>query len=126
MNILYEDNEIIVVYKEAGLAVQARSALQMDLESMLRRHLAAAGMPPAELYVVHRKDEGSCGRPHTPAHGRPDEKNLQSPRRGEYPERGGYSGGLSRERFRQCDSRSTKAENTAKGQESSSESGSPL
>ena len=57
MNILYEDNEIIVVYKEAGLAVQARSALQMDLESMLRRHLAAAGMPPAELYVVHRIDQ---------------------------------------------------------------------
>ena len=57
MNILYEDNEILVVFKEAGLAVQTRSALQMDLESMLRRHLASAGMPPAELYVVHRIDQ---------------------------------------------------------------------
>ena len=57
MNILYEDNEIIVVFKEAGLAVQTRSVGQKDLESMLRCHIAAAGMPPAELYVVHRIDQ---------------------------------------------------------------------
>ena len=57
MNILYEDNEIIVVFKEAGLAVQTRSVGQKDLESMLRCHLAAAGMPPSELYVVHRIDQ---------------------------------------------------------------------
>ena len=57
MNILYEDDEIIVVFKEAGLAVQTRSVGQKDLESMLRCHLAEAGMPPSELYVVHRIDQ---------------------------------------------------------------------
>jgi len=57
MNILYEDNEIIVVFKEAGLAVQSRSVGQKDLESMLRCHLSTSGMPPAELYVVHRIDQ---------------------------------------------------------------------
>jgi len=57
MKILYEDDEIIVVYKEAGLAVQSRSAGQMDLESMLLRHLARGDGSRPELYVVHRIDQ---------------------------------------------------------------------
>lgn len=57
MNILYEDDEIIVVFKEAGLAVQTRSVGQKDLESMLRCHLASRGLKPSELYVVHRIDQ---------------------------------------------------------------------
>ena len=57
MNILYEDDEIIVVFKEAGLAVQSRSALQLDLESMLLRRLARGDGRRPELYVVHRIDQ---------------------------------------------------------------------
>lgn len=57
MRILYEDDEIIAVYKEAGLAVQSRSALQMDLESMLLRRLARGDGRRPELYVVHRIDQ---------------------------------------------------------------------
>ncbi len=59
MKILYEDDSIIVVYKEAGLAVQARSVREMDLESMLRNILAgrSAGGNGAGLYVVHRIDQ---------------------------------------------------------------------
>jgi 23S rRNA pseudouridine1911/1915/1917 synthase len=57
MNILYEDDEIIVVFKEAGLAVQSRSALQMDLESMLLRRLAQGDDRRPELHVVHRIDQ---------------------------------------------------------------------
>jgi len=56
MEILYEDDEIIVVNKEAGLAVQARSAGQKDLESMLLTYLASGGHVP-ELHVVHRIDQ---------------------------------------------------------------------
>ena len=57
MKILYEDDEIIAVYKEAGLAVQSRSALQMDLESMLLRRLDRGDGRRPELYVVHRIDQ---------------------------------------------------------------------
>ena len=57
MKILYEDDEIIAVYKEAGLAVQSRSALQMDLESMLLRRLSQGDGRRPELYVVHRIDQ---------------------------------------------------------------------
>lgn len=57
MKILYEDDEIIVVYKEAGLPVQSRSALQMDLESMLLRRLSQGDGSRPELYVVHRIDQ---------------------------------------------------------------------
>lgn len=57
MTILYEDNEIIVAFKEAGLAVQSRSVGQMDLESMLLGRLAAGDGRRPELYVVHRIDQ---------------------------------------------------------------------
>ena len=57
MNILYEDDEIIVVYKEAGLPVQTRSVGQMDLESILLRRLASGDGRRPELYVVHRIDQ---------------------------------------------------------------------
>ena len=57
MNILYEDEEIIVVYKEAGLPVQSRSAAQIDLESMLLGRLASGDGRRPELYVIHRIDQ---------------------------------------------------------------------
>ena len=57
MNILYEDDEIIVVYKEAGLPVQTRSVGQMDLESILLRRLTSGDGRRPELYVVHRIDQ---------------------------------------------------------------------
>lgn len=39
MKILYEDHDILVVWKEAGLAVQSRKPLEKDLESLLLTHL---------------------------------------------------------------------------------------
>ncbi len=59
MKILFEDQDILVVYKEAGLAVQSRSCAEMDLESMLRNYLAAESAQPQlpELYVIHRLDQ---------------------------------------------------------------------
>ena len=40
MRIEYEDDEIIVVYKEAGLPVQAGRTSRKDLVSELKNHLA--------------------------------------------------------------------------------------
>ena len=42
MKILYEDSEIIVCHKPAGVAVQSRHPGVMDLESMVKNHLAGS------------------------------------------------------------------------------------
>ena len=59
MEIIYEDKAVIVVYKEAGLAVESRRVGEMDLESLLLAELARRsgqeGRPP--LYMVHRLDQ---------------------------------------------------------------------
>ena len=52
MQILYEDKDIIVCHKPAGMAVQSARMGQMDLESALKNYL---GSP--RLYVVHRLDQ---------------------------------------------------------------------
>lgn len=41
LEILYEDREILVVHKPAGLAVQTKSFGQKDMESLLKNHLAS-------------------------------------------------------------------------------------
>ncbi len=50
--ILYEDQDILVCEKPAGLAVQSSRASEMDMESELRNYLHGGG-----LYVVHRLDQ---------------------------------------------------------------------
>lgn len=50
--ILYEDQDILVCKKPAGLAVQSARASEMDMESELRNYLHGGG-----LYVVHRLDQ---------------------------------------------------------------------
>ena len=63
MEILYEDDDIIVVNKEAGLPVQAGTASQKDLISILKNHLctekgqAATGAEEPYLGIVHRLDQ---------------------------------------------------------------------
>lgn len=54
--ILYEDEEILVAYKPAGIAVQSAGVGSMDLESLLKNELARRGKPPY-LAVVHRLDQ---------------------------------------------------------------------
>lgn len=54
--IRYEDADIIVCEKPAGLAVQTRSMREIDLESMLRNYLAAKGEKPY-IGIVHRLDQ---------------------------------------------------------------------
>lgn len=50
--ILYEDNEIIVVHKMPGMATQSADVASLDVESELRNYLSGA-----PLYVVHRLDQ---------------------------------------------------------------------
>lgn len=50
--ILYEDKDILVCDKPAGLAVQSARVSQMDMESELRNYLKGGG-----LYIVHRLDQ---------------------------------------------------------------------
>ena len=62
MKIIYEDRDILVVYKEAGLAVESARITSPDLVSILKKHLvrtAAAGQKgdPSYLAVVHRLDQ---------------------------------------------------------------------
>lgn len=55
-NILYEDNDLFVVHKPAGIAVQSARVGQMDLESELKNYLAKKGQP-SFIGLVHRLDQ---------------------------------------------------------------------
>lgn len=56
MEIIYEDDSIVVVYKPAGLATQTRNIGEKDMESELSNYLKAKGESP-EIHVVHRLDQ---------------------------------------------------------------------
>ena len=70
MRIEYEDQEILVIYKEAGLPVQTGRTSQKDVVSLLKNHLARnartseaeakgaeAGNTAPYLGIVHRLDQ---------------------------------------------------------------------
>lgn len=50
--IIYEDNEIIVCYKQAGMATQTKQIGQQDVESELKNYLKGGN-----LFVIHRLDQ---------------------------------------------------------------------
>ena len=52
IEILFEDNEILVIYKPAGLASQSASASQPDVVSEVRNYLKTA-----YVGLVHRLDQ---------------------------------------------------------------------
>lgn len=55
--ILYEDGQLLVVYKPAGIAVQSARASQMDLEHMLLNYLAGLSGGRPYLGMIHRLDQ---------------------------------------------------------------------
>ena len=58
MKILYKDKDIMIVHKEAGLAVQSRNATQKDLESILLTALKQEDPSSnAELHIINRLDQ---------------------------------------------------------------------
>lgn len=58
--ILYEDEELIVCRKPAGVPVQTRSFTVQDMESYLKNYRSQKGEPPY-IWVLHRLDQPVCG-----------------------------------------------------------------
>ena len=60
--IIYEDNNLIVCYKQAGVATQTKRLGQQDMESILKNYVADElrkqnkNVPPY-IGVVHRLDQ---------------------------------------------------------------------
>lgn len=59
--IVYEDNDIIVCHKPAGIAVQTASSMQQDVVSELKNYLASKGQKNPYVGVVHRLDQPVSG-----------------------------------------------------------------
>ncbi|MDO4515403.1 MAG: RNA pseudouridine synthase [Lachnospiraceae bacterium] len=66
--ILFEDKDILVCFKPAGMPVQTKSLGSMDLEHFLKNHLLRQmhkeGIPPKQqpyLAVIHRLDQPVSG-----------------------------------------------------------------
>ncbi len=60
IEILYEDNDILVCHKPAGLAVQSSSVTSQDMETLLRTQIMrseAFKNKSANLFVIHRLDQ---------------------------------------------------------------------
>ena len=60
--ILYEDDDLIVCHKPAGIATQTKKLGQKDMESILRNHVALAGGKTGKgglpyIGIVHRLDQ---------------------------------------------------------------------
>lgn len=55
--IIYEDNDLLVVYKPAGLATQTAKLGQADVVSELKCYLAKPGIKNVYLGIIHRLDQ---------------------------------------------------------------------
>ena len=57
--IIYEDKDILVCHKPAGLPVQTKSLTQKDLESLLKNHLAKTlkNKQTPYLAIINRLDQ---------------------------------------------------------------------
>ncbi len=56
LDILYEDDDIIVCHKLAGVATQTKRLGQQDMESLLKNYRAGKKEPPY-IGIVHRLDQ---------------------------------------------------------------------
>ena len=58
---IYKDKEILVAYKPAGIPVQTKNITQKDLESEIKKVLAADGVKNPYLAVINRLDQPVSG-----------------------------------------------------------------
>ncbi len=56
IEIIFEDNDIILCHKPAGVATQTKRLGQQDMESFLKNYRAKKGEPPY-IGIVHRLDQ---------------------------------------------------------------------
>jgi len=63
MEILYEDNSIIVIYKPANIATQSANVASKDCVSLIKEHLRRNSSVKGEPYVgvIHRLDQPVSG-----------------------------------------------------------------
>lgn len=63
LNVLYEDSDIIVVKKPAGIESQSRKGLAADMVSQIKRHIHIFSPKTGEPYVgvIHRLDKPVSG-----------------------------------------------------------------
>lgn len=61
LNILYEDNDIIVVIKPVGTASQTERSMSPDMVSLLMNHQKATGIANPYVGVIHRLDKPVSG-----------------------------------------------------------------
>ncbi len=60
MNIIFEDKDLLVVDKPAGIATQSAKVGEADLETELKKYRKQKGEVP-EIYVIHRLDQPVAG-----------------------------------------------------------------
>ncbi len=65
MRIEYEDKDLLVIYKEAGLPVQTGRTSQKDLVSILKNHLARKAQEQASDSQQKQTSSDASGRGHT-------------------------------------------------------------
>ena len=56
LDIIYEDGDILVCHKPAGVATQTKRLGRQDMESLLKNYRVKKGEPP-QIWVVHRLDQ---------------------------------------------------------------------
>ena len=56
LQVIYEDDEILVCYKPAGVATQTKRIGQQDMESLIRNYRARKKEQPY-VGIVHRLDQ---------------------------------------------------------------------
>jgi len=63
LNVIYEDNHVIVVYKEAGVLSQPDNTNDDDLYTMIKKYLKEKYNKPGEAFlgIVHRLDRMTSG-----------------------------------------------------------------
>ena len=79
--LLYEDTELLVCHKPAGMATQSARVGSMDVESFLKNHIYQTTKKPPYLAVIHRLDqpvEGILVFAKTPAAAKELNQQLQS------------------------------------------------
>ncbi|MBE5812594.1 MAG: RNA pseudouridine synthase [Clostridiales bacterium] len=63
LNVIYEDNHIIVVEKQAGIPTQADESGALDMQSLIKQYLKEKYNKPGNVFVgiVHRLDRNVGG-----------------------------------------------------------------
>ena len=60
LNVIYQDEDVLVVYKEPNISAQEERGGKMDMPSLIKNYLVSKGQKP-QVFVVHRLDKPVAG-----------------------------------------------------------------